>query len=138
MYKANSVFWNLHIDVDVKEVDDPTYEKEFFELNWGMYFLFLSIYRTNTVTDIKGAKNHSILINAYKQISDANLDSRTVMESIFNVDSILFSDSFFEVVLFCFVLFCFDSLLYFASWLAFNYLIANHGMTLIFKPQLLG
>ena len=35
MYKANSVFWNLDIDVDVKEVDDPTYEKEFFELNWG-------------------------------------------------------------------------------------------------------
>eukprot|EP00026_Physarum_polycephalum_P003635 Phypoly_transcript_03648.p1 GENE.Phypoly_transcript_03648~~Phypoly_transcript_03648.p1 ORF type:complete len:714 (+),score=57.97 Phypoly_transcript_03648:224-2365(+) len=98
LYKGTSVFWNLDIDDNVKEVDDPTYDKDFFELNW----------------DIKGAQNHSLLINAYKLISDANLDSRTVMESVFNVDN-------------------------FASWLAFNYLIANHDLQFnnfgIYAPQ---
>jgi len=87
LYKSTSVYWDLDVDNNVKEVDDSTYNKAEFELNW----------------EIKGAKNHSILINAYKQISDANVESRTVMESVFNVQN-------------------------FASWLAFNFLITNHDM----------
>lgn len=36
LYKGTSVFWNLDIDNNVKEAEDPNYDKEFFELNWGM------------------------------------------------------------------------------------------------------
>jgi len=87
LYKAKRVTWDLSRDYGVMEVTNPRYSKDRFESYW----------------DIRGAKNHTILLKAYNEVFNANLDSRYVLENNFNVHSI-------------------------AIWLAFVYITANIDM----------
>lgn len=87
LYKASSVFWSLTKDQYVKPADSPEYNETLFENNWG----------------IRGKVDHSVLIQAYKDVSDANVAAKDAMERNFNVNN-------------------------FATWLAFNVLIANYDI----------
>ena len=74
LYKANFVTWDLSQDENVLEVNDRRYNADKFEDSW----------------DIRGVKNHTVLIKAYKEIFNPNMDFRTVMENNFNVLNILY------------------------------------------------
>eukprot|EP00026_Physarum_polycephalum_P004518 Phypoly_transcript_04539.p1 GENE.Phypoly_transcript_04539~~Phypoly_transcript_04539.p1 ORF type:complete len:603 (+),score=52.50 Phypoly_transcript_04539:34-1842(+) len=84
LYKATNVYWDLSKDKGLREVTDPRFNEKEFDYVWSN----------------KGAKNHSILIKAYKEVFDANLNSHTVLQNNFNVNNL-------------------------ATWLAFVYITAD-------------